>query len=575
MKQFASRLFSEGWLFLVPYVLVYASALAFNLHVKLVFQVFIALHFLNLILFLNFLVRLRVDKNDLFFWIVLFIGLLVPGVFLEFPADTWEHFRRIFQWQNLTLIDQFTEPFKFSYFFSWTTLSWVSLEDRRLALSFLSAAFQFMTLTQVYYFARALGFPKSWSKVHTFAFIALFGNSLFGLRYYGISSFPIAYGAYFRALTLLIFWIDRKDKRAFSLFFATLIMGLTHIGTLLYFLISGLVLIVRESYFKVSQKKRHFALKFGLSTVILGFITGFFFRSLFPILFEKAGLYQISMSGGFKIWHASYPYRDLLALHGLIASLFCLSKKLRTTRLAALTVAPVFVLIFPPSALAIIQVFPATDSYHRVLYAMPTAFMFVEGLRVILWPKIEHLFSKRYFSDLGFAALAVLITGLIPVQPVRGRLFFQLYLQDPQRSLVEVDQTALWIKENRNYCTGCWFITDRATSFVIATHLGLPVLIPRIARGKTEDLQFLNDIEGFLKGRWANAIIITDPAKTSALPESNIANWSKHWSSCEGDRFCLTGSELYPQAEQLKDKGWVKTSVPPNYLLYEAPRVSK
>ena len=101
-------IFSNGWIFIVPYLLLYVFFKYLHLPVAGLKTLFICLHLCYIPLLINYLWRVckKGEVSDFVFWIGLLMLFLIPGAYLEFPSDPWEHFRRIYAWQSNRFIEQ-------------------------------------------------------------------------------------------------------------------------------------------------------------------------------------------------------------------------------------------------------------------------------------------------------------------------------------------------------------------------------------------------------------------------------------------------------------------------------------
>ena len=116
--QVLKKYFCSGWAFFLPYLAAYLTFWALGLQILLltkIFYLFHGLHTLGLI-YLGFSRLSFIKYRDCLFWMMLSIFLYTIGANLEFPSDPWTHFRRIFEWQNIQLIEESTCKHKFAYF---------------------------------------------------------------------------------------------------------------------------------------------------------------------------------------------------------------------------------------------------------------------------------------------------------------------------------------------------------------------------------------------------------------------------------------------------------------------------
>jgi len=120
-------------------------------------------------------------------WILIALIFLIPGVYLEYPADPWVHLERIMRWTAQATI---TTPYKdFSYFliYSLTGCMPTLLQPMLLDLSY--AAMCLLLCWQYFRLALAVGLGRRAALVFVVLQTVLLGNSIFSFhRYYGIAS---------------------------------------------------------------------------------------------------------------------------------------------------------------------------------------------------------------------------------------------------------------------------------------------------------------------------------------------------------------------------------------------------
>ncbi len=123
-------------------------------------------------------------------WVLLGLLFWIPGVYLEYPADPWEHYGRINQWSWLHLVGEHSAWDKSSYFLAYSLLGQVSSPTRQLFwLDFYYTGACLLLCWQYYRLARAVGLGERAAFVFVLVQAFTFGNNIFGFyRYYGISS---------------------------------------------------------------------------------------------------------------------------------------------------------------------------------------------------------------------------------------------------------------------------------------------------------------------------------------------------------------------------------------------------
>lgn len=122
-------------------------------------------------------------------WFLLALIFYIPGVYLEWPSDPWEHLRRINEWRNLDTVGAHSSWYKSSYFIPYSLLSWCIGLRQLFWLDFYYTGICLLLCWQYYKFARACGLGERASMVFVIIQALLFGNNIFSFyRYYGISS---------------------------------------------------------------------------------------------------------------------------------------------------------------------------------------------------------------------------------------------------------------------------------------------------------------------------------------------------------------------------------------------------
>lgn len=122
-------------------------------------------------------------------WLLLALLFYLPGVYLEWPADPWEHLRRINEWRILDTVGAHSSWMKSSYFIPYSLLSWCIGLRQLFWLDFYYTGICLLLCWQYYRFSRACGLGERASMVFVIIQALLFGNNIFSFyRYYGISS---------------------------------------------------------------------------------------------------------------------------------------------------------------------------------------------------------------------------------------------------------------------------------------------------------------------------------------------------------------------------------------------------
>ncbi|NER23878.1 MAG: hypothetical protein F6J96_24870 [Symploca sp. SIO1C2] len=583
LDNLSQLLFADGWFFFVPYLLLYLYFKSANLAIDTLYNVFIVLHVINIILFLVYIYhnrnRQQIKLATILFWVFLAILFLLPGAYLEFPSDPWEHFRRIFSWSAYSSVNEHPIDYKFTYFWGWTLMSQFQPLYRRIALDLYSAFWQLLLAYQFYLLALRLGFDKSWAKVQVVATIFLFGTNLFGFyRYYALSSTPLAYIAYLRSLIILINVKDGDNKQLAYLLPLALIMYYNHIQELLLLFISGFGLVL--DYLTDRRQQRKIVYVTVAIAMPIALILGAYVVSNPQLLAEPASsrlsLPHVSSLGVFRIWDPKLPYFETIAVHGVISLLLAVAWLAKHKTIALLTLTPYLLMLFPPFVLSFV-VAMASGHYsnygtYRVLYAFPTSFMLVLGIKEIL-----ILFTKKIKLHLSNFKLLLLIFILVSIiafpaiYPYRGRFWFQVYQPPAKLSFKSIDTTAQWFFTNRQMEAQCFLMTDGTTDFTLKTHFALRVLTRLTVYNPSESLTSSSVLKNYIKEKNICRILVAIPDKMDPHPVSVVGQLSGHWDPSLVNKNLMVSQEFITMTDSLMNSGWTKTFVPPFYWLYENP----
>lgn len=563
------RFFSNGWVFFLPYLLLYLAARIFRTPISILACFFWVIHLTVLVLLVIHLLD-KLKKRFLFdwlFWMALFLFFWIPGAYLEYPADPWEHFYRLFAWQNYSTVGANPLWAKFAYFWGWTLMSWVDVLDRRAALDLYSAFWQWLWCYQIFLFCRALEVERRVGFLQTAAFAVLFGTNLFGIRYYALSSTPLAFIAYFGAISVIIeFSKTRRPLLLGQLPFLILLMGFNHLQELFLFFLSSAALLL---YFWTRLFKKRLIPVIALATlagISIGF--GVWAMSVRPELFGHFDRSALTAWGGFKLWGMEdhSPYLETLGLHGLVALGLAAFYFRRFPIVGVLTLAPVLALWLPQTTMLMTPFVKDTHTPYRLLYAMPTSVVLV--LCVHHWLK-----NRRPEVSFLLSSVAIFLLALPSEYPWRGRLKFQVHSPSSQRQLVGLDQTADWLRKNRDYSATCQFLTDDATHFLLATQLGdaskpdrrHPSFLPHKIIHPDQLLLLVNQPS-------ICGVLVANSQKIPQAGKSWVAQSSQHWPEKFADLAWLN-SPVFEQTVHTTLHEWNQTQIAPFFTLYEPPSV--
>jgi hypothetical protein len=126
-------------------------------------------------------------------WAILALIFYIPGVYLEWPADPWEHLRRINEWHLLDQVAAHSSWKKSSYFLPYSLTGHATGLAQLTWLNVYYTAVCLLVSWQYYRLARAAGLGERASFVFVLLNALNFGNNVFSFyRYYGLSSSILA-----------------------------------------------------------------------------------------------------------------------------------------------------------------------------------------------------------------------------------------------------------------------------------------------------------------------------------------------------------------------------------------------
>jgi hypothetical protein len=615
-RPLSTVLFAGGWAFFIPYIALYLAAWALQVSNGSLRTVFLIGHATFLLAFAQFSarslsLRYRSPREVLrdpafWFWGVLILGFLLPGAYLEFPGDPWEHFRRLHLPGAEDAVEANLYLLKFSYFWGWTFLSLLKPGHQRVALHVYSAFWQVLVAIQFYRLSRRLGFSPAWSRIQVIAVVALFGNGIMSFfRYFALASTPLAYIAYLRGAIAVLDIADGRGRetRAFpAALAAVVIMAVNHFEELLLFSVFALTVVLLQAWSWVprSQKALAFA---GLVAVFVGGLALGRLVMANPTAYAiDPGRLQIggaqiaffSHLGTYRIWEPRLSYARTIGLHGLVSAVLAVVFWRARPMVAALTLAPIALLLFPPFAILFALMTNLLNTW-RVLFAFPGTFMIVSAGQALAASIGRGAASGQERLVQAGALGAVLAAGCCAVPPVYGKLPFQYYRPAPCLTLRFLDPVADWFAINRPRTT-CVVMSDPVTEFGLCSFRGTAALVNKSSgqrrvwdpsRGWTKGgavdwgtpqgiLDYYRaTLASVAEGRSSRAcgfLVVDDALYGAAYPEpcrSWIGTVMGHWAPDAADLRARQPPHFSEAAAGLATLGWTKTFVPPFYWYYE------
>lgn len=489
---------------------------------------------------------LAVGIKPLLPWVGLFFVLWLPGAYLEFPSDPWEHARRLMMWEGTDRFgeQQFFLFSKFSYFWGWSFLHWIPIEFKQAFLDLYSAFWQWVVAVSFYRMSRRLGADEKEAALQLLALFLFFGTNVFNLRYYALSSTIVAFAAYFEAVGLLVGPLTRSQLLRIA--GLLIVMAFNHVQEPLLFCISAAAVgVVRW----IPNRRRLLWLAIAGAFLTL------------PLWRETLRPYRLGLY--LETWSA-------VGVAGLLAAAVFFQRRPLTS---ALVLAPTLFLFWPPSAWVLRQLIGSDYTMFRALLAFPPTYVLISLL-------VER-FGK---SKSGWVAITVgmLALGSIPFFPVRGKLFFQCYPGDPVLRLLPQQATARWLLENRGTREPVGFLTDTMTRYALKLYLGkyrggpgweeIHRLTPQPYRDWQLSFSDPDHLAGDIRNLRIRSILVPDLSKLPYEPASPIGRLSQHWIDDASKLRQWNTPQLESAGRLLVEKvGWTVTALPPYYWLFEAP----
>jgi hypothetical protein len=122
-------------------------------------------------------------------WLLLALIFYIPGVYLEWPSDPWDHLGRINEWLIRAAVGTHSSWAKSSYFLAYSIIGRVPVSSQLFWIDYYYTGICLLLCWQYYRFSRACGLGERASMVFVIIQALLFGNNIFSFyRYYGISS---------------------------------------------------------------------------------------------------------------------------------------------------------------------------------------------------------------------------------------------------------------------------------------------------------------------------------------------------------------------------------------------------
>jgi hypothetical protein len=468
------RYFYSGWAFFIPYLFFY---LLYDWqkwpvnpdpssHLPPLLHVYWVLHVIHLVLGLLALRAWRNEQqsNPSVFrfslsafipWVLLALLFYIPGAYLEWPSDPWEHYARTNEWARYLYIGSHSAGYKSGYFISYSLLGWISPATRqRFWLDAYFTGTCLLLCWQYFRLAQAVGLKKNAALVFVVLQTVLFGNDIFSFyRYYGIASTILSQ---LGAIALIRLGLDLAKSKPFAIRHSPFVIG-ECLPSFLWSLASAICLLALIAFNHV-QGLGIAAL--GLAAVAVWRLLSWKRSSIWWLAFAAMALSVAAVHWwprhpaldqlyrpqgwltrwyGFNILSAHSPAEDrtlqILGFFGILNFIAGLWLLLRRNHIVGwLTVMPVLALCFPfvaiPFAGALARNQPGfwyIVSFHRMLLAIP------EGLALaVLGAGFCEYFNKKEAGHpvwrrlVPFGSVILFLVLLVTV-PVSGPYYNRLW----------------------------------------------------------------------------------------------------------------------------------------------------
>ena len=572
--------FQSGWAFLIPYLLLYISFWIFGLPVSLLTKISYFLHGLHA-LALFYLIRrrkLRFDSKNIAFWSTLAVIFFFTGSSLEFPSDPWTHFRRIFLWQTIELIEECSFADKFAYFLGHSLIGWTEPIYRRLAIGLYSSACLLLLACQIYKLSKTLGLNEKWARISILSSILFLGYDNIGFfLYHGISSSQISLLASFAAIRLTLKFAASPNFSTFVfLITALLLSGLNHIQGVLIWVMAGFGVL----FTAIASK---FGWKLSLTLLIsLLLSAGLCSKNIIatfigssPILIYFDPNTWILPWGGINPFGQDHLFRTLgiLGLVNLIAGLWIIKKN---SKLGLITVSSPIILVLSPVGILIIYILLENShpqNFHRLLYSTLPLLATIYAIQITCQKyRINEALSI-------FTAVIILVfLSIFPHSPIFGKGWAFFKYPDHLHRLLPLDKTAQWLFKHIKISKNEYFLSDVATEFIVSTLLNAPVT-SGLERRNPQSLSFrvkeIGGIKEIVKRREIAGILALTQQPQIDQSGSPLGTVSGHWDYQTVQKNLFFDPLLEKQLNELVKYGWIKTKVSPWYFLYIRPEKIK
>lgn len=421
--------FSSGWAFLVPYALLFFAyrilRLPANTHAVTLdwhswappmLTIYYGLHathgILAILAFGDWRTACASKASStrtvgILPWACLALILFIPGAYLEWPSDAWEHLRRIQECSLINDVATHSAEYKGLYFLIYSLIGWAQT-DLPFAAGIYVGCVGMLLAWQTYLLGCSLGLPKPWAFAFVMANLLSYGNSTFSyIRYYGLSTSPLCEIAVLALVRLAVTTRCRRFRRIGATDATAMqtrpnrdvlrtclkgaallcIIGASHVQGLGIAAFS-IASVVAWRIVKQRRSNVWWILLFALilsALVILSFGRSPTLRSTLTASGWFGRMY------GFDILSLASPSGNraaaIVALFGIFEATVALFLLFRNNVAGWLTLGPPALLMLPATALPLAMILGGRGeagiiTFHRMLLAIPTGLATVTALEL-------------------------------------------------------------------------------------------------------------------------------------------------------------------------------------------------
>jgi hypothetical protein len=449
-------------------------------------------------------------------WLLLALIFYIPGVYLEWPSDPWEHLRRIYEWRSHSQIADFTAGYKALYFLPYSLVAGVSSAQGLQWLGLYYSAMCLLVCWQYYRLARAVDLASEWATLFVIINVLTFGNVSFSFfRYYGLGTTvfsQIGALALIRATLVLAKNLSctgppwrpalhaaAPDNRSIlhsvwsrlglwlgGVFLLGLLTARSHVqGLGIAALGMAGVLIWRM----VSWKSYSLLALISFLVVASLAVVNWWPRPPFiDSVYRAQGWLNSYYGFGIVEWPSPSCDRvlQILGAFGLINTVAGIILVFRNHPVGWLTLAPLIALAVPAFALPFATVLGNSSigniaMFHRMLFAVPSGLAVVVFGREILVPRLRLAVSRRPWTGAMFVFLGLAVALVVPGNRLAFNRTWQLLARVPDDlELRNVSTASDFAASQVKGAARCRFVTLRTVN--VALNAFSPELFPEIQR---------------------------------------------------------------------------------------------